>query len=141
MPRDADRLQREIEDLFSDLWQVPRFASGLRRGFRPSVDVYRCEGELRIVLELAGVAPETVELQTSGRNLVVAGERLRPKTPGRYEQMEIEYGRFRRTLALPADVDTSAASASYEHGILTVVLPIASTPPSAKPVPIEVRAR
>jgi hypothetical protein len=33
MPRrDIDRLQGEIEELFADLWQVPRFA-GLRHGF------------------------------------------------------------------------------------------------------------
>ena len=31
--RDVDKLQEEIEELFADLWQVPRF-SGIRRGFR-----------------------------------------------------------------------------------------------------------
>ena len=35
--RDVDKLQEEIEELFADLWQVPRF-SGLRLGFRPNVD-------------------------------------------------------------------------------------------------------
>ena len=35
--RDVDKLQEEIEELFADLWQVPRF-SGIRRGFRPNVD-------------------------------------------------------------------------------------------------------
>jgi len=51
MPRDIDRLQREIAELFSDLWQVPRYA-GIRRYFRPAVDVYRRDTELRIVVEL-----------------------------------------------------------------------------------------
>ena len=32
-----DRLRGEIEELFDELWRVPRF-SGLRRGFRPQVD-------------------------------------------------------------------------------------------------------
>jgi HSP20 family protein len=142
MPRDMDRLQREIEELFSDLWQVPRF-TGHRRGFRPAVDVYRSSEppELRIVVELAGVAPEAVKLATSGRTLVIAGERARLQTVGTYEQMEIEYGRFQRTVQLPTDVDTAAASATYEHGFLTVVLPIATQPPAPQPVPIEVRAR
>ncbi len=141
MPRDIDRLQREIEELFSDLWQVPRF-TGHRRGFRPAVDVFRTDdpAELRVVVELAGVKPESIQLATSGRTLVIAGERPRLQS-GTYQQMEIEYGRFQRNLQLPADVETASASASYEHGILTVVLPLATSPPSPRQVPIEVRAR
>ena len=166
MPRDIDRLQREIEELFSDLWQVPRFM-GHRRGFRPAVDVFRSDDppELRVVVELAGVEPETIQLATSGRTLVIAGERPRladqprrakpgPASPSRssasppprqgsggtYQQMEIEYGRFQRTLQLPADVETSKATAAYEHGILAIVLPIATAPTAPQPVPIHVRA-
>ena len=55
--------------------------------------------------------------------------------------MEIEYGPFQRTIQLPADVETDAASAAYTHGVLTIVLPIATRPPSPRQVPIEVRAR
>jgi HSP20 family protein len=141
MPRDIDRLQREIEELFSDLWQVPRF-TGHRRGFRPAVDVFRSDDppELRVVVELAGVKPEAIQLATSGRTLVIAGQRAR-LSGGTYQQLEIEYGRFQRTLQLPTDVDTSKATAAYEHGILAVVLPIATSPPAPQPVPIEVRAR
>ena len=41
--RDVDKLQEEIEELFADLWQVPRFSglrhvSGLRHGVRPNLD-------------------------------------------------------------------------------------------------------
>jgi HSP20 family protein len=142
MPRDIDRLQSEIEELFSDLWQVPRFL-GHRRGFRPAVDVYRSEdpAELRVHVEVAGVAPESIQIVTSGRTLVVAGERSRPPASGTYQQMEIEYGPFQRTIQLPADVETEAATAAYTHGVLTIVLPIATQPPSPRQVPIEVRAR
>src|SRR5437764_288908 len=59
---------------------------------------------------------------------------------GTYQQMEIEYGRFQRTLQLPADVETSKATAAYEHGILAIVLPIATAPTAPQPVPIHVRA-
>jgi HSP20 family protein len=142
MPRDIDRLQNEIEELFTDLWQVPRF-TGHRRAFRPSVDVYRTEDppELRVHVEVAGVPPEAIEIVTSGRTLVVAGERSRPPTQGVYQQMEIDYGAFQRTIQLPVDVRTEAATATYEHGILTIVLPIATQPPPRREVPIEVRAR
>src|SRR5438309_2273583 len=68
MPRDADRLHAEIEELFADLWRVPRF-SGLRRGFRPPVDCFRTDDppELRIVVELAGVEASGIELLAIGQ--------------------------------------------------------------------------
>ena len=40
--RDVDKLQEEIEELFADLWQVPRF-SGIRHGFRPNVDCFHTD--------------------------------------------------------------------------------------------------
>jgi HSP20 family protein len=142
MPRrDIDRLQGEIEELFADLWQVPRF-SGLRHGFRPSADCFHTDDphQLTIVVELAGVEPESLELTVEKRCLTVSGVRARPRADGQvYQQMEIEYGPFSRTLKLVEDVDVNAASATYEHGLLTVKLPVAERPPRDEPVAIRVQ--
>jgi HSP20 family protein len=138
--RDIDRLQGEIEELFADLWQVPRF-SGLRRGFRPAVDCFHTDEphQLTIVVELAGVEPESVTLVAEERAVTISGERRRPRVPGQvYQQMEIEYGAFQRTINVAEDVDVAAASAAYERGLLTIVLPIAERPPRAEPVSIDV---
>src|SRR3712207_2079947 len=102
---EVDRLQSEVEELFAELWQVPRFA-GIRPGFRPAVDCYRCDdpAELTVVVELAGIDPADIRLAATPRTLVIAGERRRPAKPGRhYEQMEIEYGAFQRQIALAED--------------------------------------
>jgi HSP20 family protein len=55
--------------------------------------------------------------------------------------MEIDYGSFRREVALPEPVDTSAARASYERGLLTIVLPLARPARESTRVPIEVRTQ
>ena len=67
--RDVDKLQEEIEELFADLWQVPRF-SGLRRGFRPNVDSFHTDEphELTVIAELPGVDPQSLS--------IVVGERV-----------------------------------------------------------------
>lgn len=138
--RDIDRLQGEIEELFADLWQVPRF-SGLRHGFRPAVDCFHTDEphRLTIVVELAGVDPESVAVTIEERALTISGERRRPRVDGQvYQQMEIEYGAFSRTINLLEDVDGSAASASFERGLLTVTLPIVDRPPRREPVAIVV---
>jgi HSP20 family protein len=131
--RDVDRLQEEIEELFADLWQVPRF-SGMRHGFRPNVDCFHTDEPhaLTVVVELPGVDPASVRLVAGERVLVVAGERKRPSVPGRvYQQMEIEYGPFQRQVRLAEDVDPEHAHARFEHGVLTVELPVVDKAPPA----------
>ena len=128
MPRrDVDRLQEEIEELFADLWHVPRF-SGARHGFRPNVDCFHTDDphRLTVVVELPGVEPDTLQVVAAERLLVVAGERVRPPAAGRvYQQMEIEYGPFQRQIQLAEDIDPDRATARFEHGVLTVELPVA----------------
>jgi HSP20 family protein len=132
--RDVDKLQEEIEELFADLWQVPRF-SGIRNGFRPNVDCFHSDDPhvLTVVVELPGVDPRAVQIVANERLLVVAGERKRPRVPGRvYQQMEIETGPFQRQIRLAEDVDPEHARARFEQGVLTIELPVADRPPRGR---------
>jgi HSP20 family protein len=140
--RDVDKLQEEIEELFADLWQVPRF-SGIRHGFRPNVDCFHTDDPhtLTVVVELPGVDPQSLQVIAGERLLVIAGERKRPKVPGRvYQQMEIETGPFQRQVRLVEDVDPSRAEATLENGVLTVVLPVDEQAKVTGRVTIAVRA-
>ena len=139
--RDVDKLQEEIEELFADLWQVPRF-SGLRHGFRPNVDCFHTDDPhaLTVVVELPGVDPQSVRVVAGERLLVVAGERKRPRVPGRvYQQMEIEYGPFERRVRLVEDVDPDRAEARFGNGVLTVELPVVeqAMPPGRYRITVE----
>jgi HSP20 family protein len=137
--RNIDQLQQDVQELFSDLWQVPRF-SGLRAGFRPHVDCFRTEDALTVLVELPGIEPDEVDLFVSDGALYLLGNRVRPRLEGQvYQQMELDYGPFRRQVALGADVDVAAARATYEKGILTIVLPLAQRPAPGERVAIEVK--
>lgn len=139
--RDIDRLQGEMEELFADLWRMPRF-TGPRHGFRPNVDCFHTTEphQLTVVVELPGVDPESIEIVAEERSLTIVGERRRPRVEGQvYQQMEIEYGPFRRRIQLSEDVDVSGASAGYDRGLLTVTLPIVERPPRRERVLIAIR--
>ena len=140
-PRDIEHAAEEIEQLFADLWQVFPFSRGLRRGYRPQVDVFRSEEPplLTVQIELAGVDPDDVQLVASPQALLIAGERRRPKDCGHYQQMEMDYGPFQRQITLDEDIDPEDAVATYERGILTVRLPIAPRPAPRESVSIAVR--
>lgn len=134
-------LRDEIDELFADLWQVSRLG-GLRRGFRPQLDFFRTEdpATYTVVVDIAGIDPERVRVTTSDRALVISGERHREECGGRtYEQMEVEYGSFQRVVQLPDDADPANAEATYDKGLLRIVIPIAKPVPRVRPVPIHVR--
>jgi len=131
----------EIDELFADLWQVSHIG-GLRRGFRPQLDCFQTEdpATFTVVVDIAGIDPERVRVTTSDRALVISGERRRDESGGRtYQQMEVEYGPFQRVIQLPEDADPANAEATYDKGLLRIVMPIAKPAPRERPVPIRVR--
>jgi HSP20 family protein len=133
-----ERMRREIDDLFDDVWTRAGFPRGQRTGFKPRVDVYYCGDPPKAIVkaDLAGVSPSDVNLEVRGRTLILSGERKARETEGRvYQQVEIEHGRFVREISLGADVEAEQAQASYEDGILRVELPLAK-PGSGRRVPV-----
>ncbi|MEO8092397.1 MAG: Hsp20/alpha crystallin family protein [bacterium] len=136
-----ERMRREMDELFGDVWGEGWFPGRAQSGFSPRVDVYYCGGEPPLAIvkaELAGVPMGTVNLEISGRDLVISGERPVQETEGRvYQQVEIEAGRFRRIVELNADVVADQARATYEDGVLRVELPLNIGGQASRRVPIE----
>jgi HSP20 family protein len=131
MPERRDVLPEQLEELFSELWQLPGFAA--RRGrYRPAVDCFRTDDPpaVTVLVDLSGIDPNDVEISVSERTVSVAGVRRRPRHEGRvsYRQMEIEYGAFCRRVSLAEDVDPDQAEAHYERGQLRIVMPLAQRP-------------
>ena len=139
--RDIDRIT-ELEELFADLWQVPRFAAGARLEHRPQIDVVRTEDppELTVVVEIPGADADSIRVVLDERRLLIAGERPRPRSADQvWYRSEIEYGPFEREMSLALDVDASRASATYERGLLRVVLPVTERAPAAARLTIAIR--
>jgi HSP20 family protein len=140
-----DRVRREMDELFGDVWGRTGLASRGESGFSPPLDVYYCnvdgasEGPPKAVVkvDVSGVELAKISLEVAGRRLTIAGERPVQETEGRvYEQLEIASGPFRRAVELSADVDAEQAKATYEDGVLRIELPLV-TEARSRTVPIE----
>jgi HSP20 family protein len=139
-----ERMRREMDELFGDVFDRTGLAPGRRGGFSPAVDLFYEVVDGRPVnavvhAELAGIDPDEITLEVQGRELVLAGHRRPADAEGRvYQQLEIDFGPFRRVIPLGADVDADGARARYRDGILTVTLPLARPEPRSRQVRIEV---
>jgi len=141
-----ERMRRDMEELLGESWAPVRSAAD-GSDFRPRVDVYYCdrgreEGERRpqavVVADLAGVGSDAVNIEVSGRMLVISGKRPVRRTEGRaYQQVEIPTGSFRRAVELGVDIEAEEARATFAEGLLRVELPIRLPDSTARRVPIE----
>src|SRR6478735_865552 len=135
-----ERMRREMDELFGDVFERA-LGPRNRGGFSPAVDVFYEGDPPRAVVhaELAGIDPDEIGLEIEGRELVIAGHRRPAEAEGRvYQQLEIDFGPFRRVIPLGADVVADEARATYRDGILRVELPLARPEPRTRQVPIEV---
>ena len=135
------RMRREMDELFGDVFDRTGLAPTRRGGFSPAVDVFYEGDPPRAVVhaELAGIDPDEISLEIEGRELVIAGHRRPADSEGRmYQQLEIDFGPFRRVIPLGADVVPDAARATYRDGILRIELPLRRQEPRSRTVPIEV---
>jgi HSP20 family protein len=136
-----ERMRREMDELFGDVFGAALAGRVGRNpgGFSPAVDVFYADDPPRAVVhaELAGIDIDELGLEIEGRELIIAGHRRPAEADGRvYQQLEIDFGPFRRTIPLGADVVAEQASATYRDGILTVELPLARPEPRAVPVDV-----
>jgi HSP20 family protein len=137
-PPGLRRLQSEVDKMFLELLRGERLPRYGKAALRPNADVYfdRRAGAVFVKLELAGIDPDKITLEIADGVLRVSGARLDERHPDAvYQQMEIDYGRFERIVALPPEADSTQASANYNAGFLEILIPIKARSAS-KRIPI-----
>jgi len=115
----------------------------VENGFKTlAVDVYENDEAVVVKATLPGIAPDQVDVQVEDGILTIKGEvkhegEDKDEAESKYYLRERFYGAFERRMRLPNYVDTDAAEAKFENGLLTVSVPKAET---AKPRQIPVNA-
>ncbi|MEN9557916.1 MAG: hypothetical protein RL141_285 [Candidatus Parcubacteria bacterium] len=96
-----------------------------RSGIVPPVDMYQTKDAVVVETPMAGVDPEQVEVTVTDGVLTIQGsmERKTEVDEKDYYRKEVRSGSVFRRIALPARVKDSGAEASYENGMLRVVIP------------------
>lgn len=100
----------------------PRFA---HHYWRPAADICESADAIEVIIELAGVDQDAIDIVLFDDALIVEGLRhLAASEPsGIYHLAEVRQGPFRLELALPAAVDLNGVDARYEQGLLRITFP------------------
>ena len=116
------RMSQQLAQLVEAQW--PELPSLLgREGFTPLADVEETDDAYIIDLDLPGVNKDDINIEVSGRRLVVSGERKEKERTGLLRRQTRTVGRFRYEVMLPDQVDEEGIDASLNDGVLHLRLP------------------
>jgi len=92
--------------------------------WRPFTDIYETPRKIRVIVELAGVVPDALEVVLYDNALVVKGQRQLPvkNTQRTYHVAEIRQGPFCLEVPLTTAVDPEQVEVRYERGLLKITL-------------------
>ncbi|MET9503543.1 Hsp20/alpha crystallin family protein [Streptomyces sp. NPDC006622] len=111
---DLDRLVHHLAQTASAAGTIP-------------TDAWRDEEALYLQFDLPGMDRSSIEVSTERDTLTLAAERPSPiPAEARPLLTERPTGRFTRRLTLSDALDTAAAEASYDNGVLTLRIPLAA---------------
>jgi len=137
-------LRTEMDRLFDSFVRGPfgalDWAFPLGGGWTPAVDVAENDAEFTVRAEIPGIDPNELEVNITGNQLVLAGEKKESseKKGKDFYQSESRYGSFRRAIPLPQSVDPEKVEAEYANGVLTIHLKKTQESPPKK---VEVKVK
>ena len=128
--REMDAFQRHMDRMFEDFaggrfsrMEFPEF--GRRFEMLPSLDQTEGDNAYYIAVELPGMDEEDIQVTLSDDMLTIRGEKKADdEAKGKdFYRSERSYGTFRRTVALPGEIDIEKIDAKFTKGVLKITLP------------------
>lgn len=135
----------ELDDWFAAFgeprrWREERWPKIKSAEFMLPVDIYEKGSNVVVETQIPGIDPAKVEVSVENNTLILKGksEKKSEVEDKNYYRKEVHYGSFYRSTALPVKVVGNKAEASYEDGILKVIIPKA---PATKGKTIKVKVK
>ncbi|GAB4244945.1 MAG: Hsp20/alpha crystallin family protein [Deltaproteobacteria bacterium] len=131
-----EEFERRFEDFFrrpfalmeSPWWTRWPAMSG---EISPAVDVYEDGADVVVKAEIPGMKKEEIHVDINEKTVTLSGEKKKEEKIEKknYVRIERSCGSFARTIALPAEVVTEKARATFKDGVLEIRAP--KTPEAA----------
>ena len=129
---ELETMERVFDDIFGSV------STGT--GSSLKTDSWVKDDTAHIVVDLPGVAKDSVDIAMEGRSITISGERKAPETAegDSWHRRERWYGKFEKSFTLPFNVEQDKVKAEFRDGVLKVTLPKAE---AEKPMKIAISAK
>ena len=113
------RMRQQLDQMFDDSSQ-----QRVSAGVFPLINLSEDKDNYYVRAELPGVKGEELDIQVTGKNLAISGERkiAAEEESAKYHRREREAGTFSRMIGLPGEINSDKVEAKLENGILNVVV-------------------
>ncbi|MEA1913202.1 MAG: Hsp20/alpha crystallin family protein [candidate division WOR-3 bacterium] len=117
------RFEREMDILLSNFMNSSR-GIPYSGGWRPPINIFEKDNSLIILIEAAGVNPDSLKVILDKNILTISGKREDPfsRETRDFYSMEIPFGTFERRINLPYDVDAEKTVVKNEDGFIQIIL-------------------
>ena len=132
-------IERWFEEEWPEVWEWPEFRFPRIR--TPRMDIYEKGDKVIAEVELPGVDPKNIEVEVKENTLRIEakGEEKKEEKGKGYYRRELGRRYYKRIVPLPTEVAGEKAEASYEDGILKVVIPKKKPLKKKKPIKVKVK--
>lgn len=120
---EMNTLQRQLDRLFEE---GPASYSAFGNFAQvPAAELSQTDEAVHLKLEVPGLKAEDFDIEVTERAVAIRGERKSERTDEENgtTRSEFYYGKFERVIPLPARVENAEVTASYQDGMLNLVLP------------------
>ncbi len=119
---DFERLRREIDRMFEDFLPTRREGELM---IMPKIDLFESDNDVILKAELPGLKKDNIDVTVTEDEVHLKGERKEETETkkGSYVRKEINYGKFERVVALPAEIDPEKVQAEFKDGVLEIKMP------------------
>lgn len=130
LPFSVQDVRDEFERVLDRVWHGGLQTAPLDgQDWAPRLEVYEHSDSFRVLVEIPGVAPDSVDVSILDNVLTIKGIKPaldRSDESARRLRSECRYGSFCRKYELPGQVKDESVTALIKHGVLDVIIPKAA---------------
>ncbi|MGK7891967.1 MAG: Hsp20/alpha crystallin family protein [Leptolyngbyaceae cyanobacterium] len=120
-----DTLHHQMTRLFDDLGFSAAVQERGLVNLVPAAELEETDEALILRLEVPGMKPDDLTVEVMAESVSVAGDRQSTAQSAEdgSTRSEFRYGKFQRVIPLPLRIQNTKAEATYENGVLSLMLP------------------
>jgi HSP20 family protein len=122
------RAEEVFNDIFDTIKDKQKDIGGVVEGYtsnttqKPNMDIIEDEEYIAVISDLPGVKKDDITIDLTESTLEITATFNEEPDGKNFIRKERKYGKVNRTISLPSKIKLNDTSATFENGVLTLVL-------------------